>query len=107
MSLCIVYMTAADRDEALRIGRALVDERLAACVNVLGEITSIFRWDGAVQQEGEVAFIAKTSAAMVDALAARVTELHSYDTPCVVALPIAAGAAPFLKWLEVEVGEGA
>lgn len=103
MSHCIVYMTAGDRDEALRIGRALVDERLAACVNLLGEITSLYRWEGAVQQDGEIAFIAKTTADKVPALSARVAELHSYETPCVVALGITGGAESFLRWMSREV----
>lgn len=103
MSHCIVYMTAGDQDEAMRIGRALVDERLAACVNLLGEITSIYRWEGAVQQDGEVAFIAKTTDDKVPALSQRVAELHSYETPCVVAVPITGGATPFLSWIATEV----
>lgn len=103
MSPCIVYMTASDRDEALRIGRALVDERLAACVNVLGEITSIYRWEDALQQDCEVAFIAKTVEDKVAALTERVNELHSYDCPCVVAVPISAGAPAFLSWLQTEI----
>lgn len=105
MSLCIVYMTAGDREEALHIGRTLVEERLAACVNLLGGTTSIYRWEGAMQQDEEVAFIAKTSADKVEALSRRVTELHSYETPCVVALPITGGAGPFLDWIAAEVGE--
>lgn len=103
MTACIVYMTATDRSEALRIGHALVEERLAACVNLLGEITSLYRWDGAVQQAGEVAFIAKTTAEKVAALTKRVEALHSYETPCVVAVPVTGGSALFLEWVAGEV----
>lgn len=102
-SRCIVYMTAADRAEALTIGRALVAEHLAACVNVLGEITSVYRWEGAVQEDGEIAFIAKTTTDRVAALTERVKALHSYDVPCVVALPIADGNPDFLQWIGDEV----
>lgn len=103
MDRCIVYMTAGDRDEALRIARALVEERLAACVNVLGAITSVYRWQDAVQEDGEVAFIAKTTQDKVAALAERVKALHSYDCPCVVAVPISGGAEEFLTWIGQEV----
>jgi len=99
MSRCIVYMPAADRDEALRIGRALVADRLAACVNVLGAITSVYEWQGQVEEGGEVAFIAKTTSDRVEALTERVRTLHSYDCPCVVALPIDAGNPDFLSWI--------
>ncbi len=98
----IVYMTAPDQDEAARIGKALVDARLAACVNVLGPIRSFYRWDGAVQDDPEVAFIAKTTAGRLDELTAEVRRLHSYDLPCVVALPLAGGSAAFLDWIVAE-----
>ncbi|KAA5607313.1 divalent-cation tolerance protein CutA [Roseospira marina] len=102
MEYCLVYMTAGSHDEAVRIGHALVAEHLAACVNVLGPITSIFRWDGATQEDQEVAFLAKTRAEHVDALAARVQALHSYDCACAVALPIQGGHPPFLQWIGEE-----
>lgn len=102
MERCIVYMTAGSREEALAIGRVLVEERLAACVNVLGGITSVFFWDGNVQEDGEVAFLAKTRRERLPALTQRVKELHSYDTPCVVALPIADGNDAFLSWIDQE-----
>jgi periplasmic divalent cation tolerance protein len=102
-SRCIVYMTAADRAEALAIGRVLVAERLAACVNVLGDITSIYRWEGTVQEDGEVAVIAKTTSERVAALTERVKTLHSYTVPCVVELPINKGNPEFLKWIDDEV----
>ncbi len=102
---CMVYMTAADEDEAGRIGRALVAERLAACVNVIPGMRSIYRWQGEVHDDREVVVIAKTREALVDALVARVKELHSYDCPCVVALPIGAGNPDFLDWIEAETAE--
>ncbi len=97
-----VYMTAASRDEAERIAAALVESRLAACVNVLGEIRSVYRWEDAIRRDAEVAFIAKTRAALFDALAARVREMHSYDVPCIVAWPIAAADAAYLDWIGQE-----
>ncbi len=102
---CMVYMTAADEDEAGRIGRALVEERLAACVNVIPGMRSFYRWRGEVQDDREVVMIAKTREGLLDALVARVKELHSYDCPCVVALPIVAGNPDFLAWIEAETAE--
>jgi len=102
MAVSLVYVTTESRDKAIEIGRALVGERLAACANVSGPITSIFRWDGAVQEGDEHVLIAKTRSDLVDRLQARVKALHSYDCPCVVALPIEAGHGPFLDWIVAE-----
>lgn len=98
-AMVCVYMTAKDSREAAKIGRALVERRLAACVNILGPIRSIYRWDGKICDGREVAFIAKTRKPLLPKLTAAVKELHSYDTPCIVALPIAGGNNDFLKWL--------
>ncbi len=97
-----VYMTASSDEEADRIASALVEERLAACVNILGDIRSVYRWDGAVRRDAEVALIAKTRAALFDALAARVRTLHSYDVPCIVSWPIEAGNPAYLSWIHDE-----
>ena len=99
MPMSMIYFTAATREDVLRIGQALVDEKLAACINVLGEITSIYPWKGAVQQESEVAAIAKTKSENVERVIARVRQLHSYECPCVVSWPITAGNADYLNWL--------
>ena len=101
-AIVFVYITAGSRGEAETIGRTLVEERLAACVNILGGMTAIYRWEGAVETAEEVAFIAKTRAALVAALAARVKALHSYDVPCVVALPAGPGNPDYLDWLRRE-----
>jgi periplasmic divalent cation tolerance protein len=93
------YVTAADADEARRIGRALVEEDLAACVNVLPGHTAIYRWEGKVEEAAEAAFLAKTTAARFDALRARIRELHSYTLPCVIALPVETGDPEFLDWV--------
>ena len=94
-----VYATAADADEARRIGHALVEENLAACVNVLPGHTAIYRWEGKLEEGAECAFLAKTTAGRFDALRARVRALHSYDLPCIVAFPAEAGDADFLAWV--------
>jgi len=95
-------MTAPSRAVARRIAKALVAERLAACVNVLGPMESIYRWKGAVEQAREVALIAKTRQGRLAALTARVAELHPYEVPCVVALPIRGGHRAFLSWVREE-----
>lgn len=105
MESCLVYMTAGSRDEALNIGRALVAERLAACVNVLGPMTSVYQWQGETHEDPEVAFLAKTRRDLIPRLAARVQALHSYECACVVALPITDGHPPFLTWIGDQTAE--
>lgn len=95
----MVYVTAADQEEARRIADTLVEERLAACVNILGAVHSVYRWKGAVESAREVALVAKTEASRFEALAARVRSLHSYETPCIVALPLERGDGAFLRWI--------
>lgn len=98
----LIYITAPSHDEAVRLAQTLVGERLAACANVLGGITSVYWWDGKLNQDAEVALVLKTRADLVEALTARVRELHSYDCPCVVALPIDGGNPGFLAWIAAE-----
>ena len=102
MSACFCYVTAGSRDEALAIGRALVEERLAACANVLDGMTSIYWWQDRLDQAQEAVLIAKTRTELFPALSARVQQLHSYDCPCVVALPIADGNPDYLAWIVAE-----
>ena len=102
MAVCFVYITAGSMDEARTIGRALVDERLAACANILPSVTSVYRWQGAIEYAEEVVLIAKTREALVPRLSDRVAALHSYDCPCVVAMPIVAGHADYLDWISAE-----
>ncbi|MSP21059.1 MAG: divalent-cation tolerance protein CutA [Alphaproteobacteria bacterium] len=102
MAAWSLYLTAATQAEAEKISRTLVEERLAACANVLGPIRSFYWWQGQVQDEGEVAFLLKTSADLVDRVVARVKELHSYSVPCVVSWPIDAGNPDYLAWVESE-----
>lgn len=98
----LVYITAPNHDEALKLAQTLVGERLAACANVLGPITSVYWWDGTLNQDAEVGLVLKTRADLVEALTARVRALHSYDCPCVVALPITGGNPAFLQWIAAE-----
>jgi periplasmic divalent cation tolerance protein len=95
----IVFSTCANREEALAIARAIVEERLAACVQLLPPIHSVYRWRGAVEQSKEILMLFKTTLAQFSALEKRIAELHSYDTPEILAVPVAAGAEKYLAWL--------
>jgi len=101
-----VYVTAANAAESRHIGRTLVEERLAACVNVLPGHTAIYRWQGKLEEAPEGAFLAKTTAARFEALRARIRALHSYSLPCIMAVPAAAGDLAFLDWVRDGVGTG-
>lgn len=97
-----LLMTAPDEETGRRIARALVEERLAACVNVLPGVHSIYRWKGAVEESDEVMLVAKTRAERAPALAARVRALHPYELPEVVALPVTDGSRAYLRWVVAE-----
>ncbi len=102
MSNSLVYMTTGSVEEARAIGRALVEARLAACVNIIDGMRSIYRWEGKIEEAGETVLIAKTRNALVDALTDKVRELHSYDCPCVVAVPIDGGNGAFHDWIAAQ-----
>jgi periplasmic divalent cation tolerance protein len=100
MTAVVVLVTAGSRAEAEAIARALVEDRLAACVNVVGPIRSIYRWEEAIEEADEHLLIVKARAADLAALEARVRALHSYDVPEVVALSVAGWSEAYLRWLE-------
>jgi periplasmic divalent cation tolerance protein len=95
----VVFVTAGSADEAHRIARALVAERLAGCVNVVGPVQSIYRWHDAVEEAAEHLLVMKARAHDVPVLSERVRALHSYDVPEVLALPVTAGSEDYLAWL--------
>lgn len=101
-SAIVVLSTAGSLEEAERIATALVDERLAACVNLVSPLTSIYRWQGKVERAAEVLLVIKTRRALASRLTARLRALHSYDVPEAIVLPIASGSAPYLRWLAAE-----
>ena len=96
----LVYITCPHIEEARTLGRALVEKKLAACINILNGMESIYSWDGKIEEAGEVVLLAKTSEEKVDALIEATEELHSYDVPCAMALPIDEISAGYQKWLE-------
>lgn len=104
MSVVSVYAIFANDEEAERIGRAVVDERLAACINILSPVRSIYRWKGAIETADEVGAILKTSDAGVDALITRIAGLHSYDVPCIVSWPVEKVLGTYAAWVEDSVG---
>ena len=106
MSVVSVYAIFADAEEAERIGRLVVEERLAACINILGPCRSIYRWQGALETSDEVPAILKTTALRADALIARIAELHSYEVPCVAVWPIDKLIDAYAEWVEDSVGRG-
>ncbi|MCE9598469.1 MAG: divalent-cation tolerance protein CutA [Spirochaetia bacterium] len=104
MKTMLVYVTTSSPDEARRIGQILVEKRLAACVNILAPIQSIYRWQDKIQSEPETPFIAKTTEESFDQLEQEVRANHSYSNPCIVGLPIVKGSLAFLQWIIQETG---
>jgi len=100
----LVLVTVPNEETATKLAEALVGEQLAACVNVLDGVRSIYRWKGAVERDDELLCICKTTRDGFEKLRARVVELHPYELPEVIALPIAAGHAPYLDWITASVG---
>lgn len=95
----VILITAPSREVGEMIAETLVGEQLAACVNLLGPVRSIYRWEGAVCRDDEILLIAKTTRAAYAALAARVQAVHPYETPEIIALPIEMGSTAYLAWL--------
>lgn len=103
-SCYVVLCTAPDPDTAARLARAWVQERVAACVNVVPAVTSYYRWEGEVQEDSELLLVAKTDGEHLQPLLAAITESHPYECPEAIALPIVAGAAAYLEWVTGELG---
>lgn len=94
-----LYVTVPNREEALTLAHRLVQERLVACGNVLGSLTSVYEWKGQLEQSDEVVLLLKTRAELVGETMRRVAELHSYECPCIAELPVAAVHEPFAAWI--------
>ena len=98
-AIVTVYATFPSEEEAARIARALVEERFAACANILGPCRSVYRWQGEVEDAQEIAVLFKTTSAGAEALIARLAALHCYDVPAAVAWPVSAAHAPYAQWI--------
>ena len=105
MTAVLVYITTENREEAERVGTVLVQGRLAACVNIIEGMRSMFHWQGRVDQADETVLIAKTRQDLLEDLTRAVMDAHSYDCPCIVALPIIGGNPEFLQWIHDETRE--
>ncbi|MGH8211968.1 MAG: divalent-cation tolerance protein CutA [Rhodanobacteraceae bacterium] len=95
----LLLSTCPDAETAAKIGRAVVEERLAACVNRVAGVTSVYRWHGEIHEDAEVLLLIKTTREHIEALRARLVELHPYEVPELIALDIVAGHVPYLDWL--------
>ncbi len=100
MQLILVYITTKDRSQAEEIGKKLVEEKLAGCVNIVDGMKSIYYWDNSLQQDSEAILIAKTAQHLLPELTSRVKQLHTYSCPCVIALPLIGGNPDYLQWLQ-------
>lgn len=103
----VVFCTCPDQASAERIAATVVEERLAACVNILPGLTSIYRWRGQLQRDAELLLLVKTQGAAYPPLEARIRELHPYDVPEVIALPVRAGSSAYLDWIATSTGASA
>jgi periplasmic divalent cation tolerance protein len=101
----VVFITASDEDEAVRIANILVGERLAGCVNIIKGIRSVYSWQGEVRDDPEALMIVKTISSVFPALQKRVKELHGYTVPEIIALRIEEGSADYMKWLKEVTGQ--
>jgi len=104
MNEILVLITTSSEEEAANIAYPLVENRLAACVNIIRNIRSVYRWKGKVEDDAEVLMIAKTKRSLFDPLMNKVKELHSYAVPEVIAIPVAAGSEDYLDWLNEVTG---
>jgi periplasmic divalent cation tolerance protein len=100
MPAVVVFSTFPNPDKAAEVARALVGEGLAACVNLVPAVRSIYRWKGELQDDSETLAVVKTTSERLDALTARLVALHPYELPEVIALPVAGGHAPYLDWIK-------
>jgi len=99
----VVFMTAANTEEAARLAEMLIEKRLVACAQILPEMESVYRWQGRIERQREVLLIAKTTRARFADLEREVRAIHSYETPEIVAVPVVAGSAPYLHWLHTSL----
>jgi len=102
MSAIIIYTTCPNKEEAQKISKALVEERLVACANIMAPHEAVYRWEDKIEEAEEVAVIFKTRAELFEAAKDKIVELHSYDCPCVVSWPITKGHTPYLAWVAEE-----
>lgn len=101
----VVFVTTSSEEEARNIANALIDQKLVACANIVPSVNSIFRWQNQICREGEVLIMLKSVRQRMDALIEKVKEMHSYEVPEIIALPVIAGSKEYLDWVRSETGE--
>ena len=101
--MALIYITASDEEEALAIGELIVKERLATCSNIISDMKSIYWWQGAIEKDNEAILILKTLEENIDKIINRVKEVHSYDNPCILALPVLKASDDYLNWIKEEI----
>jgi periplasmic divalent cation tolerance protein len=106
MKRLFIYITTSGAEEAMEIGRKLVEEKLAACANIIRGMETVYRWKGEVVSDSETVLILKTTDARYAELEARVKKLHSYEVPCIIAMPVELGSTEYLDWIADETGGG-
>lgn len=99
----IIYITTSGEEESKRIGKTLVEDRLAGCVNIIPSIRSFYWWNDEIEEDEESVLIVKTIEENVKEIIKRVKELHSYENPCIIHIPIKGGSEDYLKWLLEEI----
>jgi periplasmic divalent cation tolerance protein len=99
----VVFMTAANGEEAARLAEMLVGAQLAACVQILPEMESVYRWEGKIERQSEILLLAKTTKAKFEELEREVRALHSYETPEIIAVPVTVGSGPYMQWLNTSL----
>lgn len=97
---CLLYVTASSQEEALHLGRTLVEERLVACANLIPQMTSLYRWKDKIETAQEVVLLLKTKKCLTDQVRSTIERIHSYEVPCILSLPIEAGLEKYLSWLD-------
>ncbi|MEW6100703.1 MAG: divalent-cation tolerance protein CutA [Candidatus Omnitrophota bacterium] len=100
----VIFVTASNKKEATKIAKGLVENRLAACVNIIDKIGSFFRWKGKVDQSGEALLIIKSKKNKFPRIIKMVKSLHSYEVPEIIALPVLSGYKPYLRWIDDSIG---
>lgn len=98
----LLYSTFPTSEEALSVARKLLEDRLIACANIQDSVRSLYRWEGVIQEENEVVMVSKTSQTVLSEAMETIKQLHSYENPCVVVLPLEGGLTNFLQWVEAE-----
>ena len=101
--MVLIYVTTSNEEEATAIGELIVKERLAACSNIISDMKSMYWWDGRLEKDNEAILILKTLEENVDKIIDRIKEVHSYDNPCIIALPVCNASDDYLKWLKEEI----